>query len=207
MYFYDWNISTGNNCSRLPVVATTGAGCTTTPVRLVEFKGTRESNVTSLNWITASEENSSYFEVQRSSDGKDFRGIGQVRAAGSSSSVLYYTFEDRYPENGLFYYRLKQVDFDGSHELSKIVSVSNEDQTRLSLVPNPFLKSSQLSVISPYSSSYSVYVIDLSGMIVETAENLGIGEKVDIGASLSSGMYLLKVVVNGKAYHLKMVKN
>ncbi|WP_045461678.1 glycoside hydrolase family 9 protein [Sporocytophaga myxococcoides] len=207
MYFYDWKISTGNNCSRLPVIATIGAGCEITPVRLLEFKGTRENNVTSLSWITASEENSSYFEIQRSTNGKEFTGIGKVQAAGISSSVLYYTFEDRYPVNGLFYYRLKQVDFDGSHELSKIVTVSNEDQTRISLVPNPFLKSSQLSIVSPYNSSYSAYVVDLSGMIVETAENLGVGEKVDIGASLSSGMYLLKVVVHGKTYHVKMVKN
>ncbi|WP_028978940.1 glycoside hydrolase family 9 protein [Sporocytophaga myxococcoides] len=207
MYFYDWKISTGNNCSRLPVIATTGAGCMTTPVRLLEFKGIRENNMTSLSWITASEENSSYFEIQRSTNGTDFNAIGQVHAAGTSSSVIYYTFEDSYPVNGLFYYRLKQVDIDGSHELSKIVYISNEDQTRLSLVPNPFQKSSQLSVVSPYSSSYSVYVVDLSGMIVETIENLGIEDKVEIGASLSSGMYLLKVVVNGKTYHLKMVKN
>lgn len=207
MYFYDWKISTGNNCSRLPVIATTGTGCETSPVRLVEFKGIRESNVTSLSWITASEENSSYFEVQRSTNGTDFIGIGKVAAAGESSSILYYTFEDSYPVNGLFYYRLKQVDFDGSHELSKIVSVSNEDETRLSLVPNPFQKSSQLAVASPYSSSYSVFVIDLSGMVVESAVDLGIEEKVEIGASLSSGMYLLKVVVNEKTYHLKMVKN
>lgn len=207
MYFYDWKISTGNNCSRLPVIATTGTGCETSPVRLLEFKGIRESNVTSLSWITASEENSSYFEVQRSVNGTDFTGIGQVSAAGASSSILYYTFEDSYPVNGLFYYRLKQVDYDGSQELSKIVSVSNEDQTRLSLVPNPFQKSSQLAVISPYSSSYSVFVVDLSGMVVETFENLGIEEKVEIGASLSPGMYLLKVIVNGKTYHLKMVKN
>ncbi|MBO9698754.1 MAG: glycoside hydrolase family 9 protein [Sporocytophaga sp.] len=207
MYFYDWKISTGNNCSRLPVIATTGTGCETSPVRLLEFKGTRESNLTSLTWITASEENSSYFEIQRSTNGTDFVGIAKVPAAGISSSVLYYNFEDSYPVNGIFYYRLKQVDFDGSHELSKIVSVSNEDQTRLSLVPNPFQKSSLLAVISPYSSTYSVYVVDLSGKVIDTAENLGIEEKVEIGASLSSGMYLLKVVINGKTYHLKMVKN
>jgi hypothetical protein len=183
------------------------AGCDIAPVRLLEFKGIRENNVTSLIWITASEENSSYFEIQRSTNGIDFVGISKVPAAGTSSSVLYYTFGDTYPVNGLFYYRLKQVDLDGSHELSKIISVSNEDQTWLSLIPNPFHKSSQLAVVSPYSFTYSVFVVDLSGMVVESAENLGIEEKVEVGTSLISGMYILKVVVNGKTYHLKMVKN
>ncbi|WP_028979059.1 Ig-like domain-containing protein [Sporocytophaga myxococcoides] len=91
-------------------------------------------------------------------------------------------------------------------EITKIISVSNEDQTRLNLIPNPFQKSSQLAIVSPYST-YSVIVLNLSGMVVESAENLRIEENIEVGASLGSGMYLLKVVVNGKAYHLKMIKN
>jgi trimeric autotransporter adhesin len=73
-----------------------------------------------LDWTTASEINVDYFDVQRSQNGVDFYTIGQVRAAGNSTQLKNYTKLDEQPLQGLSYYRLNTVDFDGSHKYSAI---------------------------------------------------------------------------------------
>lgn len=75
-----------------------------------------------INWSTSTEINSDHFEVQRSSNGRDFETIGVVNAAGNSSIVLNYSFTDEVPAKGTNFYRLNMVDIDNSNSISKTVS-------------------------------------------------------------------------------------
>jgi Secretion system C-terminal sorting domain len=108
------------------------------PVQLMYLKGKADNNRTQLNWATATELNSDYFSVQRSVDLKEFAELGQVKAAGNSKLKLEYGFLDEAPLPGINYYRLKQIDKDGSAEYSKIVAVNVKgDGTQFAIYPNP----------------------------------------------------------------------
>ena len=95
------------------------------PVELKEFKIRKENENIILNWITATEINNDGFEVQRSVDGINFTKIGWVEGRGNSSFDTYYQYRDvELLDINVVYYRLKQIDFDGQYEYSKIVSAT-----------------------------------------------------------------------------------
>ncbi|MFT5168981.1 MAG: choice-of-anchor B domain-containing protein [Saprospiraceae bacterium] len=93
------------------------------PVELSKFDVLPEDKKVRLEWTTASEENSAYFEIERSTDGTDFETIGKVDALGRSFEKAEYASYDEAPFKGDNYYRLKQVDLDGKFEYSEIVNV------------------------------------------------------------------------------------
>lgn len=109
------------------------------PVELLYFEAEVESNQVVLKWATGSELNSSYFEIQRSVDGRAFDSLSVVQGAGNSQQVINYHFTDPARSNGMRYYRLMQVDFDGKLEYSPVVVVINffSDQFSYTLFPNP----------------------------------------------------------------------
>lgn len=95
-----------------------------------------------LQWLTASEVNNDYFDVQRSIDGVSFGSIGRVTGTGNASEVSAYDFTDRGVANlglGRVYYRLRQVDFNGGFQYSNLVEVRFDQQSthQLQLFPNP----------------------------------------------------------------------
>lgn len=93
------------------------------PVELVSFTARKQQQATALNWETASELDNEKFQVERSTNGMDFRVIGEVMGHGTTHLPQNYNFLDRSPAAGINYYRLKQIDFDGQFEYSKVVSV------------------------------------------------------------------------------------
>lgn len=107
------------------------------PVELVSFKGAALETYNLLEWETAFEHNNAYFEVQRSADGKTFASIGeQVPGVGDVRNISSYRFTDYAPAPGVNYYRLKQVDWDGTFALSRIIAVENK-RGIATLYPNP----------------------------------------------------------------------
>ena len=84
------------------------------PVELIYFEGTGYSTFNSLKWATASEHNSDYFSIERSEDGEIWKSIGIKTACGNSNQKINYFYNDSYLNNGIIYYKLKQVDFDGN---------------------------------------------------------------------------------------------
>ncbi len=108
------------------------------PVQLIYFKGKAENNRTQLNWATATEINSDYFNIQRSVDLKEFVDLGKVKSAGDSKTRLEYSFLDEAPLPGVNYYRLKQMDKDGAAEYSKIIAVNVQSGgSKFAIYPNP----------------------------------------------------------------------
>jgi hypothetical protein len=111
------------------------------PVELLDFTVTcLEDKTVSIDWSTASEQNSDYFQVLKSSDGFDWQILETVQAAGNSTSLLNYSVIDRELQSTNSYYRLKQFDIDGQNETYEIVAVDcKEDDSRNELIsfPNP----------------------------------------------------------------------
>lgn len=108
------------------------------PVELISFRGQATGNTVILNWSTASEQNADRFLIQRSSDASEFISVGSRQSAGTTDRQQYYSLTDESPRNGLNYYRLKQVDRDGSAVYSKAIAVRvDASQPYASLVENP----------------------------------------------------------------------
>ena len=115
----------GNNTNAIWAVFVASGYTGPLPVQITQFNGVPEGSVNRLNWITASEIDNASFEVQKSHDGVNFTACGSVLGAGNSNTTQYYSFVDAAPFYGNTYYRLRQIDFDGDHEYSNVVSVIN----------------------------------------------------------------------------------
>ncbi len=125
----------GNNSVNIAVSGTVQPAL---PVSLISFKGRGTGNSVMLNWSTTSEQNSEQFVVQRSSDASEFISVGARQSAGTTDRQQYYSLTDESPRNGLNYYRLQQVDRDGSVVNSKPIAVRvDASQPYASLVENP----------------------------------------------------------------------
>ncbi len=111
------------------------------PVTLVDFEGKQRNASVYLYWRTASEKDNDYFQVERSQDGKAFIAIGQVKGNGTTNVVQNYSFTDGVAPAGTVYYRLKQVDYDGKFEYSKVIAVKADGRSgaeaTLVAKPNP----------------------------------------------------------------------
>jgi hypothetical protein len=110
------------------------------PVSFLYFNARKLSeNTSQLNWKTAQEINSAYFNIERSTDALNFVFIGRVNAAGNSQVPVTYYFTDSNPENGLNYYRLKQTDLDGRfiYTPTRVVSFNDLNAGLIKYFPNP----------------------------------------------------------------------
>jgi hypothetical protein len=108
------------------------------PVEMLYFNATKTENGNLLTWATATEENNAGFEVEKSTDARTFKKIGFVVGNGTTIEQQTYEFLDKNISEGVTYYRLKQVDFDGQFEYSKIVNCQlSIDNAPLKVYPNP----------------------------------------------------------------------
>jgi uncharacterized delta-60 repeat protein len=185
------------------------------PVTWLYFKGKAAYTSNQLDWATATEKNSSHFVVQRSLDGKGFEKIGEVQAAGNSNQQVAYTFKDENAivfEQKVMYYRLKQVDLDGSFEYSAIVAF-NRDKVAKDIVvyPNPFSDLLTLNLVPGNSEGkINVKLTTLTGKTVYKQElkvaNGNQKFEFAVPSQLASGMYLLRVQHQEKLTVLKVIK-
>ncbi|MBK8610560.1 MAG: T9SS type A sorting domain-containing protein [Chitinophagaceae bacterium] len=168
------------------------------PVQLISFTGhyNEVSQANDLQWVTASETNSKYFEIMKSANGIDFMPIGKVNSSGNPQGNSLYTYRDQDPFQGFNYYQLKQVDVDGQAKNSGIVSIYVKKKTAdLVIYPNP--SSSNISVT--YADGFEgtrVEVINLTGVAV-TDRTFLITEtnrkRILNISGLPAGIYFLKL--------------
>lgn len=186
----------------------------TVPVTLTSFDAVKNNNDVMLNWVTASEINNDYFEVQRSNDGVNFEKIGQVDGNGSTTSVSSYAFNDKnvladFSSVSAFFYRLKQVDFDGTTEYSKTVRVSNNILTanNIEVYPNPNNGAFNIMLPANEQSTVQLIIVDRTGRIVEQKMmSLQQGDNLlDLNLSLSKGIYMILIQQDGISVSKKFV--
>ena len=175
------------------------------PVELVSFQATPLSKIVVLDWQTASEKNAHYFAIERSFDGQKFEEIGQVKAAGNSATPQNYQLTDTHPADGLNYYRLREVDFDGKETLSKVVSVLQKGTVKIQVSPNPTTEKVTITCSeTTLDTPLSISVFDLLGrkLISRVADNPSV---LDLSA-LPKGVYLLDIRTGGNTFQEKIVK-
>ncbi|GAB3176704.1 T9SS type A sorting domain-containing protein [Telluribacter humicola] len=177
------------------------------PVDLISFRAQPTGNQVELAWETAWERNSKEFIVQRSTDLKEFDDIGRIAAAGEAQSRNQYTFIDNSPQPGANYYRLRQVDNDGTYEYSKVVDAIVRPGVPMVLVsPNP--ATSQVIRLRTYGTDVSsLRLTNLLGQEISfRAHNPG-GDVVELlpQQPLPMGLYLLSLEQNGHRQHTKVL--
>lgn len=166
------------------------------PVSLTSFTGSIQANKALLTWKTASENNNSHFNVEQSTDGRNFRVVGKVNGAGNAVVEKTYSFLSSGLVEGKNFYRLAQVDFDGTTKYSSIVSLSFAPELRLRIEPNPVIGNLVLKATSSIIGK-QYYISSPAGKVVQKGSITG--ETINI-ASLANGMYFLNVEGAGKKF-------
>ncbi|MBK6975910.1 MAG: T9SS type A sorting domain-containing protein [Cytophagaceae bacterium] len=155
------------------------------PVNIISFDSEVTNNQSvKLIWKTASETNNQYFDVQRSTNGKDFTMIGRVNGKGNTQETISYEYSDNQPKNGINYYRLKQVDFNGKSEYSKIIA-AQEISGLTKVYPNPV---KDILQINDSQVVKEIEIIDFSGKIFY--KKVVGGDTYDVSA-VPAGNYIL----------------
>ena len=162
------------------------------PVELVSFTAMSSNNENILRWNTSSEINNDHFEIQRSTDAKNWNEIGTEKGHGTTNAPQNYSFTDATViTEPIMYYRLKQVDYNGAFVYSDIRKISTFiHNTDLKLFPNPAREI--LNIDFGGNETKSLKILNMSGQCIYTSSNENLQKQIDI-SSFASGMYILKV--------------
>ncbi len=165
-----------------------------------------------IYWSTASEINNQLFEVMRSTDGNNFITIGKIRGAGNSSVRNDYSFNDVELTTGVYYYKIKQVDFNGAYSFSKTVTlyVGVQQQSNVTVYPNPFENNLIITLNNETTGKALIELTNINGENILSQEvNLRLGvQQVEFNTSaIPSGVYLLNITNSNKETQvIKLVK-
>ncbi len=185
------------------------------PVEFVSFSATAQNGKVDLAWQTASETNNKGFEVERSLDNKNFSVVGYVDGRGTTTQTSVYNFSDKFDVNGTVYYRLKQIDFDGTTAFSNTIEVESNLITGFEMFqnyPNPFNPSTTIKFTVAESGMVSLKVFNVTGEEVvnlfnQSVEN-GTVYTVNFDASrLNSGVYFAQLSQGSNVKNIKLILN
>jgi hypothetical protein len=187
--------------------------CGTVPVELVSFSADVSDGNVLLSWTTATEKNNSGFDVEKSIDNSNFTKIGFVNGNGTTTENKVYSFLDTdLGKAKEYYYRLKQIDFNGSFSYSKVVQVSTNLISTFELkqnYPNPFNPSTQISFSLAQNGFVTLAVFNLIGQEVKTLINGNMeagSHSITFDASgLPTGVYIYKLTSPGSTQTKKMM--
>ncbi|MEO0312556.1 MAG: hypothetical protein RIQ89_2213 [Bacteroidota bacterium] len=178
------------------------------PVSLLSFTATPTKNAVALEWITASETNNDYFLVERSIDGIHFEKLAQVDGSGNSTVTLTYGTLDESPKIGINYYRLKQVDYDGTENLSQIIPVKFADSRTMALVTFQIGNHLQVEFDFTHREDAKLTLFNANGAVVAN-ENISTVEGHNKHSmpitNLSSGIYQLQLSTVGSVKTQKVI--
>jgi hypothetical protein len=173
------------------------------PVELTTFTAEVVGYKVILTWETATEVSNYKFEIEKTSDERDWNKIGTIKGAGNSNSIKQYSFEDNINLTGILKYRLKQIDIDGQFQYSDEIEISVTAPKSYVLEqnsPNPFNPSTNISFTIPEAGLVKINIYNILGEIVYELVN----ENLDVGNynyqfdanNLPSGIYIYSISVN-----------
>ncbi len=174
------------------------------PITGIDIHARRQGRDVLISWTTEMEQNSAYFDVERSTDGIAYTKIGQVTAAGSSNNIRRYTYTDQNTLTTQIFYRLKMADSDAGFRYSptRIVGRMDENKPTFLLYPNPAIDQVTLLLTEAATERLQVKVTNQSGQQVKTTQVLKGTQLINLNVNdLPSGIYNVTVTGNG----LKMV--
>ncbi len=181
------------------------------PVELTSFSAKVVNAVVELNWTTATELNNQGFEIFRSAQNdNNWQKIGFVPGFGTTTEPKNYSYFDQSVKSGTYYYRLKQIDFDGSFTYSGVVETEVSLPTEFSLeqnYPNPFNPSTTIRFSLPSDAIVKISIYNLIGEkvadVIDKGFTAGVHNVVYDASSLNSGIYFYKINAtdaSGKIY-------
>lgn len=178
--------------------------CNPLPISLISFTGEKVGETVLLDWTTIVEINNEKFVVERSNDMNHWEAIGEVAGAGNSVSLINYNFTDTNPLDGISYYRLRQVDFDGTSSYSNIVSVQTTAETSVSISPNPF--DDVITIESNSHEDMEISIYDVLGRVLYQTTRKGNDGILSIHPELATGAYIITVRTNEFVKQQKIIK-
>ena len=211
------NIITWSNLTYFCATTGDGGDDVVTPIELMYFRAALQGDSVVLNWATASELNNDYFVIQKTQDWEEFEDVGFIDGQGTTDIMQSYRFVDRNPYEGVSYYRLKQVDYDGQFSLSQLVLITREIELdkdwTLSVYPNPSDLGEgfhvQLDHLLP-GTMVEARVLSLDGKeayreigFVDTAGQLD--QRVVLPDHAPAGNYILYLVFDGQVVYQKLL--
>lgn len=177
------------------------------PVEFADFSLLRKSNGVLISFKTASENNNAWFIIEKSSDGKLFHPLTKIYSSGNFTAVKNYSFFDREVNTGLFYYRIRQVDFSGEFTYSPIRSITFTREAVYRPIVSTFFRESIL-IQNLKESAISFLILDIKGQkrMQGKFENI-LHEKFEIDTSiLPAGIYILYIEEADSRHVFKVLK-
>ncbi len=187
------------------------------PVKYSSFNASVVSNAVNLMWVTESELNNSHFEVERSTDGVNFKKVGVVVNGiinGNTAKSYTYTDNSINTNDVVVYYRLKQVDFDGRYAYSNtlVVRLQTLNGVKMQVMPNPFVENLSVSFEAAAKATAQLQIVNTQGQLIllqNTIVNKGNNSIQVVGLNrLAPGTYIARLYANGTvAATQKIIKN
>ena len=157
------------------------------------FTAVKQENKALLQWTTTQENDTKWFEVQKSLNGRLFLPMGLVPAKNSTDETTDYSFVDVLPLPGTNYYRLKEIESPGVSTLSNTVSLTFSPPLKVIIVPNPAIGSTNL-IVSNADGQYVIQIIDGNGSVVKQLTGLPTSPVIPVSLrGLRAGIYTVKV--------------
>ncbi len=169
------------------------------PVSFISFNVFLYDDIVNINWSTLSETNNDYFIVERSKDNITFIEIAKVNGAGNSNIRTNYFAKDT-PVNGLTYYRIKQVDFDGQYSYSNTKTLNVNIENSFNIIENK----NYITITTSTDEMFTAEIFNLNGQII-FIKSSNTGSITINKNSIESGIYILKLFSENKNYN-KMIK-
>ncbi|MHA4741948.1 zinc-dependent metalloprotease [Dyadobacter sp. MSC1_007] len=172
------------------------------PVTLVDFTGRQSENSVVLNWSTSAESNNDYFAVEHSADARDFKAVGRVQGRGDThASLSAYEFV-HIPDNqsAIHYYRLKQVDIDGTYAYSGLIHIAFPAGHKITMVPNPV---EDHLMVEGITGNWKAEIFSTSGRFLFESHDQ---KRIDV-KRLTPGLYVIEITPKkGSAITGKILK-
>jgi hypothetical protein len=204
--------SPGTVCGNLSNNSMMVTVLTLAPVQFTKLEAFRSNHTVQLKWGTASEQNASHFEVERSADGIEFQTvIGKVQAKGNSNEVQHYSLVDHNPLAAWNYYRVKEYDLDGNMLVSNVARVMMQAEAKpVVLYPNPARATLTVEYTSQQPMPVELYIFDNKGSKVGSwkfTATTGMNRFTLPVRKLVAGQYTLQLINKEGISNAKFVKN
>ncbi len=126
--------------------------------------------------------------------------------SGNTNNLSQYSYTDNNLVLDTYYYRLQQVDFDGTATYSNVVTVNFNNGFTVSLFPNPFTDESNI-LITGNKGTGQIKIMNIAGSVVYIKEVNSESEVLTVGKELSDGVYIVQVISDGEVKNIRLVKN
>jgi hypothetical protein len=172
------------------------------PIELINFDATLQGDQVLITWTTGSEINNDFFQVERSINGIDFEIIETVSGAGNSQEVINYSTYDAFPPNGIVYYRIRQIDFDGQNEVFDVKSVYIGTSDQSDWIHATESGKHKLNIFGDLEGTYDVVLMDVNGKVVFNKSFLTTSQNktsmlITLPPDLKNAVYLVNVQNDG----------